>query len=183
MDSCKDSKGFHAAVTRIENAGASFYRALAAKYPEGRLRELFEFLASEEDLHALTFVQEKDDFAGGELDEAFADAGAILFFVRDEGEELGRMADAVKTGEQSLKLALLAEKDSVFFYSEIRSRTRNPGIVALLDRIIEDERRHFKAIYKLLKLFRKSTHFDHPDPSEMDALLREAVASDESRSE
>ena len=174
-----DNCGFSRAVARIEAAGAAFYRAMAARYPEGHMRELFEFFASEEDTHAAKWGKACDTHP--ELDEALERAGDLLFFIREESAETGRLSDQIVTGEQGLKLALVGEKDSILFYSEIRARTTSPEAAAALDMVIAEERRHFSTLYTLLKIFRSASRWPQADPDEMDRLLREAVAEDESR--
>lgn len=111
---------------QIENNGRDFYNMLAGRSENEQAREIFRFLAGEEEKHIRIFegiLEKTQKFAPQGLD---ADdylrymkvlAEEHVFTQKDRGEEIAR-----KTGsdKEAVEVAIRFEEDSIVFYTGIK---------------------------------------------------------------
>jgi len=111
---------------QIENNGRDFYNMLAGRSENEQAREIFRFLAGEEEKHIKIFegiLEKTQKFAPQGLD---ADdylrymkvlAEEHVFTQKDRGEEIAR-----KTGsdKEAVEVAIRFEEDSIVFYTGIK---------------------------------------------------------------
>jgi rubrerythrin len=135
----------------MERAGASFYRQLEEKHGgDDSLRELFGFLASEEDGHLREFEKLLDEIPDFSFPEHFAPMArdlkgfASIFSssrLADERRSLSSLLTAVD-------FAIRREMDTIFFYDELLAMV--PDLQQKWVRsLIEQERRHFRELTEL----------------------------------
>ncbi len=143
---------------RIERNGARFYRHAAGLCGDHRTQSLFAQLAQWETQHLEIFGQLKQRYAArrpadvahahGDKTKATQMAGLAVFGMQpDPADELsGR-----ETREDVLRLALEKEKDSVVFYSGLKSFLTDPHDSDALDAIIAEELKHVRILTESLQ--------------------------------
>lgn len=137
-------------ATGIEQNGERLYRALSEAFASQEdLKELFARLADEELAHANDFKR----LAGAESecpadpDGGFSvlDAYARIFSRSRLSDELAMIGEGIG---RAVDFAIRREMDSIFFYSEAGAGAPGP-LGAILARILEEERRHFREMNEL----------------------------------
>ena len=137
---------------RIEENGEKFYRKIAGTSEEEKVKELFAFLADEEVKHKETFEEMLPEIEKYEPPEAYpaeyftylrAYADNIVFKA-DIDKELPEEADAIA----AIDFGIRRELDSIAYYQETKSFVPK-NQQHLIDRIIEEERRHFVQLSEL----------------------------------
>jgi rubrerythrin len=146
MSTFKPSEIFQFAI-QIEKNGEQFYRHMAQKFEEPEVKDLFSALANEEVKHKAIYekmvstIEEYEPFESYPEEyfnylRAYADTH--IFTPKKLDEEMARINDATS----ALKFAIDRELDSILYYQEVKNfvpkNERN-----LIDKIIEEERRHF----------------------------------------
>jgi rubrerythrin len=140
----------------IEKAGYEFYSGCVDKFKELSIRDIFDFLAREELEHERLFqsFHEKSDTAGLYNEEYYAYLRAIgggrIF--DSQLESIETILSGITTPMDALKHAFSAEKDSILFYSELKELfTKDRDTTLLLDRIINEERKHVSTILDIIE--------------------------------
>lgn len=139
------SEVFQVAV-RIEENGERFYRTLGARLGSDT-KKLFDFLAKEEVVHKETFARmltklEKYEPAASFPEEYFAYLRAYAenrIFTRDR---LDQAMAGITNALAAIDYALGMEVDSIVYYQDIKQMVA-PNQHAIIDKIIEEERKHF----------------------------------------
>ncbi|MBN1887997.1 MAG: ferritin family protein [Thermoflexales bacterium] len=141
----------------IEKSGEVFYRAVAAQAAEAGLKELFEDLAAQEQMHYLVFQK----MAGHKLDANLPAVGvehdeyqAYLQVALDNALFAGpdkALAAAKKAQDKTsaLRAALGFEKDTLLFFYDLRDMVGEADRGAL-DRIIREEKAHLQRLARML---------------------------------
>lgn len=142
---------------RIEENGERFYSHIAEKIADEHIKRIFKYLAEQEVNHKEYFKSLKSQFDrqeyqtpesySGEYEaylKAFVDTR--IFDLQKQEKEMLKIDSLV----QALEFALQRELDSVLYYQEIK------GLVPvqqqeMIDKIIEEERRHFIELRELLR--------------------------------
>jgi rubrerythrin len=180
-DSLEKPVLFRDAVVEMERAAAAFYRRIARVSGNPRHVEVLEFLAREEEDHARKMANlSRTSEAGPVLSKAFEDADRLLLFLLEGAREIESIASTLDSQEKVLILALKLEKDSILFYRELRAQVGEGELGAELEGVIEEESRHFRTFYDLLKLLRRSDSLEAGSSKEARRELRDAVDRDES---
>jgi rubrerythrin len=140
---------------RIEENGEKFYRQMAQKFDETKVKELFSFLANEEMKHKKIYEEMVSKIEKYEPFETFpgeyfaylrAYADKIIFTQKEFDEEIAN----IKNINAALDYAINAELDSILYYQEIKNLvSENQG--KIIDKIIEEERRHFVKLSEIKK--------------------------------
>lgn len=141
---------------QIEKNGKDFYLAAAKKSKNDRAREIFEYLANEEEKHIEVF---QDILSGVETyeppesypGEYFAYLRALseeyIFTREKKGAEIGKK---VKDDKEAINLGIDAEKDSILLYTEMKKFVLKTSYETL-DKLIEEEQNHFRKLLELKK--------------------------------
>ncbi|MBN1383039.1 MAG: ferritin family protein [Deltaproteobacteria bacterium] len=143
---------------RIEENGANFYR-FAVQIVKGEdAKKLFTRLADEEDNHKRTFekiyaAMEKTNIPesyDGEYRAYLHDYvdNSIVFSKEAMTEELKKVTDTLS----AIDFAIRREMDSILYYSEIK-RFVPANQHDMIDKIIEEERRHFSVLSEIRKKY------------------------------
>ncbi len=139
---------------QIEKNGKDFYDTLIGKTKSQKGRDVFKYLAGEEEKHIATFQKILNSVQKYEPQEAFPGeyfsymnklASDYVFTQKDKGKEV---AKNTKSDKEAIELGIGFEKDSIIFYEGMKkvvpSRDHN-----LLDKLIEQEKEHQKKLSEL----------------------------------
>lgn len=146
MSLFEPSEVFQFAI-RIEEGGEKFYRGMAGKLDDPEVKSLFSALADEEVKHKKTYegmVSKIEDYEpfesypGEYFSYLRAYADNIIFTPKRMEEEMSKIKDA----SSALKFAIDRELDSILYYQEVKNLVPE-NQRSLIDKIIEEERRHF----------------------------------------
>ncbi len=141
---------------RIEENGALLYRRLAEKTEDSRWKEIFTYLADQEDQHRTTFEKLLASLENYQPQEIYPDeyflylrsfADNIIFTSQTEKEL------AAGSGiTDIIDFAIRRELDSIMYYLETKPLVP-PGQQNQVEKIIEEERRHFLQLSELRKKY------------------------------
>lgn len=143
---------------QIENNGRDFYNTLAKRSENEQAREIFRFLAGEEEKHVKVFegiLEQTQAFAPQGLD---ADdylrymkvlAGEYVFTQKDRGEEIAQNTGSDK---EAIDVAIRFEEDSIVFYTGIK-RIVPEYDHKVIEILIMQEENHLKQLLDMKKLF------------------------------
>jgi rubrerythrin len=151
MSVFQPSEVFQFAI-RIEEGGEKFYREMAKRLADAEVKSLFSALAEEEVKHKKIYagmvakIEEYEPFESypGEYFaylRAYADN--IIFTPKKMEDEMKKIKDV----SAALKFAIDRELDSILYYQEIKNLVPQ-NQRGLIDKIIEEERRHFVKLTK-----------------------------------
>ncbi len=151
MSVFEPSEVFQFAI-RIEEGGEKFYREMANKLENTEVKSLFSALADEEVKHKQTYegmvakIEEYEPFEsypGEYFSYLRSYADNIIFTPQRMEEEMKKIKDVTS----ALKFAIDRELDSILYYQEVKNLVpKNQR--GEIDRIIEEERRHFVKLTK-----------------------------------
>jgi rubrerythrin len=142
---------------QMEIAGRSFYQELQKKTEKPEKRNLFAYLADEEQKHRELFEQLKKESGvfrtefGYDLEDYHMGLSLLeesAVFRKDE--EAIQMAKTASSAEKALDAAIRFEKDSILYYQEMRPIVA-PKYHGILDRIINEEKLHFRKLSEMRK--------------------------------
>lgn len=144
---------------KIEETGYKFYKEAAAQFEDEEIKNIFEYLALEEQEHIVTFqriyervlekTKEQKPLLYEESVAAYLKAlsETAVFNVR---ELTKKRVDYVYTAKEALIMGLQAEKDSILFYEEILKHTEVEIIQKTLKRLIREEIKHLHKFRNLI---------------------------------
>ena len=140
---------------RIEENGEAFYRDMAKRFEsDHEAAELFLQLAEQEIEHKNFFsslLKSIADYSSDSYNEeyflylrAFADNSIFA------GAELKKQLEAINDAKGAIKFAMNRELESVLYYQELKLlvKTEKQGT---LDRIIDEEKKHFLKLHDMFK--------------------------------
>ena len=159
MSSFEASDIFEIAI-RIEENGSSFYRYAVQIAKDEEAKKLFNYLADEEDKHKTIFKEmlskvEKhkppENYPGeyGAYLRDYVDSN-IVFTREAMDSELSKVKDTLS----AINFAIRSELDSILYYHEIKrfiSESQHDSI----DKIIDEERKHFETLSEIRKKYKK----------------------------
>lgn len=131
-------------AVELEKRGIAFYQRLQ-KEASPEVKEAFSLLAKEEEKHLAFFsdlletVGEERDFLDNE--EVAAYLGAIVEH-GVLGKVLAGQAPPFSSFKGALEFGMQVEKESILFYQGFSSLV-DPGKKQWLEKVIEEEKRHF----------------------------------------
>ncbi|OHD65317.1 MAG: hypothetical protein A2176_15395 [Spirochaetes bacterium RBG_13_51_14] len=142
----------------IEENGYQFYLKCGRTFKDTAIEDVFDFLAQEELRHKAllqSFIHQggTEIHDGKHLAYWKAIGDARLFDYRDKNINL--IVAGITAPMDAIKHAFAAEKDSILFYSEmVELYLHDREASSLLDKIIEEERRHVVTLADLAEKFR-----------------------------
>ena len=142
-----DLEGIRIAI-EMERRGESFYRRAAKVSKCGETVELLLSLAKDEDRHRAEFERLYEfESQGGMTDKPYDDEtnAYLTAIAADVVFPKGLMAlkdEGFENPEAVLKYAIASEKDSILFYTEMRSRTPDEHAKNVFGEITRQERAH-----------------------------------------
>jgi len=141
---------------QIEVNGRDFYNTLVNKSKKNEAKDIFRYLAGEEEKHIATFQKLLDSVNKYEPQEAYPQeyftymntlASEHVFTQKDKGAEI---AKKIKSDEEALDMGIVFEKDSIVFYGGMKKVVPEYDH-NLLDGLIEEEKKHLRALNNLKK--------------------------------
>ena len=136
---------------RIEMNEIAFYEALTAKVKNEETKHIYEYLAGEEKKH-LVILQEMQKSVGqcwlveGDAEEHMLYLNALVdsnVFLDDRSAK--EMANNASSEVEALQIGIIAERDSILFYSGLRSLIPE-SVRHVIDAIIAEEEAHLKQL-------------------------------------
>jgi len=141
---------------RIEKNGKDFYSAVAAQSKNANAREIFLYLAGEEEKHLTVFQKISSGLEKYEPAESFpgeyssymnALAGENIFTQLDKGKEIAKTA---KNDLEAIAIGIKAEKDSIAFYKGMQKAVSAYDQNAV-EEVIAQEELHLRQLTQLQK--------------------------------
>ncbi len=142
-------------AVNIEENGRQLYRSFAEKLKSDTERDVFNYLADEEENHIKIFSEmlksiEKFEPATSYPDEYFGYLKAYadtLIFTKDKLElEVAK----ITSGKEAADFGIRRELDSILYYQEIKSYVPEKE-QSIIDDVISEERMHFVKLTQLKK--------------------------------
>ena len=139
---------------QIEKNGRDFYNTLLKKSKNQKAKEIFNYLAGEEEKHILVFqkILEKlttykppESYPGEYTAYMNALASEYIFTQKDKGEET---AQKTKSDLKAVELGMGFEKDSIIFYTGMK-RVVPEYDHKILDELILQEQNHLAQLMKV----------------------------------
>ncbi|HPD47831.1 MAG TPA: ferritin family protein [Anaerohalosphaeraceae bacterium] len=144
----------------IERNGARLYRKAAEKAADKDTKEYLLSMAVMEDNHLKTFAAMRQSLSAAEKEVTTFDPNdeAALYLdamAGSHGTEGKKSLTEELTGQESieevLRIAIKAEKDSVVFYTGLKSLVPEPGSRQKVEKIIAEELSHIATLSNKLK--------------------------------
>jgi rubrerythrin len=146
MSLFEPSEVFQFAI-RIEENGEKFYRKMADKFSDPQIKELFSYLADEETKHKRIYegmveniekYEPFESYPGEYFEYLRAYADKIIF---DE-KALDELQKKINDPIMAINVAMDNEVASILYYQEIKNIVPQDKRSSI-DKIMEEERRHF----------------------------------------
>ena len=144
----------------IERIGAKFYRKAAEGAADGETRRYLLDMAAMEDGHLATFAEMREQLSDAEREVVTFDpeneAALYLDAMADSHGTEGKKSPTEElTGDESIaeivKIAIVAENDSVVFYSGLKSLVTDAAGKDKVDKIIAEELSHIASMTNKLR--------------------------------
>ncbi len=136
---------------QIERNGRDFYNILVNQTENQKSKDIFKFLACEEEKHIETFQKildsvQKHEPPGAFTEEYFAYmkamASVYVFTEKDKGKTV---AKEIQTDTEAVELGMGFEQDSIEFYEGMK-KIVPPNDCKLLEELIAQEENHIKKL-------------------------------------
>ncbi len=140
----------------IEKNGKDFYDVLVRQSKNRKGREVFEYLAGEEEKHIATFQKILDKLEKYQPPESYpgeyfaymnALAGDYVFTQKNKGKEI---AKRITGDKQAVDTGMGFEKDSILFYEGMKKVVPEHHH-KVLDELIGQEQKHLRQLCDLKK--------------------------------
>lgn len=164
-DHLPDRDALRAAI-EMEERGYSFFRESAAKAPDDFAREVFNFLADEEQNHIVAIKKFNAGTAGGGLgdaDRVIAElkAGKPRTSIAKLFEQLGDKAPVAGRDLDVYRFAMDFELRGEAFYRQAETEAVDPAAKKLYAFLVGEERRHFRIVESCMAYFENPAEFFH----------------------
>ncbi len=141
---------------QIEKNGRDFYNVLANQSKNQKAREVFKYLAGEEEKHIAIFQKILDSVHKYQPKEAYpqeyfaymnALAGEYVFTQKGKGAEI---AKNITSDKEAFDRGIESEKDSIQFYEGMKKIVPEHDL-RIADKLIAEEQSHLKQLSDLKK--------------------------------
>ena len=137
----------------IESNGLRFYTEAAKKFT-GKVAELFESLAKEEQIHRATFEkileglpqEQSSAFDPDNETDQYLKMMADINVFKQGSDLIDQALASVLTPGDALKLAMGFEKDSIVFYVQLKHATGAQEDSRAVDTLILEEAKHLRKL-------------------------------------
>ena len=139
---------------QIEKNGKDFYETLVGQSKDNKARDIFKFLAGEEEKHIATFQEVLDSIHKYEPPESYpgeyfaymkALANNYVFTQKDKGKEI---AKSTKNDSEAVDLGIKFERDSILFYEGMKKLVPESQIKPV-EALIAQENNHLLKLCQL----------------------------------
>jgi rubrerythrin len=139
----------------IEKNGKAFYERASENAKNPKAKEIFKFLAGEEDKHISAFqhlIKDKDTSDSETYPDEYAEylknlADMNVFVKKDTGAGI---ADKAKNETEVIDLAIGFEKDSILLFHEMEKVISKTGYKTV-EELIKQEQKHVSVLIELKK--------------------------------
>ncbi len=141
---------------QIEKNGKDFYNTLSGQSKIEKARDIFKYLAGEEEKHIAAFQKILDLVEKYEPPESYPGEyfaymnGLASGYVFTQKEKGSQAAKAAKSDSEAIELGIGFEKDSIIFYEGMK-RVIPKHDLKLIDALIAQEKEHLKKLSALKK--------------------------------
>lgn len=134
-------------AVRIEENGQRFYTGLAEKFADKKMKQIFNYLAQEEEKHRDVFLglisrienyQPRENYPFEYFEYLRAYAGRVIF----TKEAVDSVIEGVDSEKKAVEYALKMETDSILYYIEAKNMVA-VSETGIIDNIIDEERGHY----------------------------------------
>lgn len=141
---------------QIEKNGRDFYNTLTQQSKDAKAKEIFKFLAGEEEKHIATFENILDKVVKYEPAESYPGeyfaymntlASDYVFTQKDKGSA---MAKKTKNDKEAINMGIGFEKDSILIYEGMKKVVLE-NEHKIIESLIEQEKNHLKKLLDLKK--------------------------------
>jgi rubrerythrin len=142
-------------AVRMEEDGGRFYREAADRSEKAEVKKLFNSLASDEANHKKIFeefllkedlFEPREDYPGEYLSYLHDYIDGKIFVALDDKSARSESGNVAK----ALEFAIRREMESIHYYNELKAFVSIEGQESL-DKIIDEERRHFMQLSEAKK--------------------------------
>ena len=142
-------------AVRMEEDGGRFYREAADRSEKAEVKKLFNSLASDEANHKKIFeefllkedlFEPREDYPGEYLSYLHDYIDGKIFVALDDKSARSESGNVAK----ALEFAIRREMESIHYYQELKAFVSIEGQESL-DKIIDEERRHFMQLSEAKK--------------------------------
>lgn len=146
---------------RIEEHGQAFYEACLATTDNAPMKEVFHYLLEQEKEHARVFSRMKENLDPEQpLPESYP--GELRHYldafvkgeIFDDPKAAQKLVETLEDEKDAVEVALELEKQSILFYSGIKSMIRDAE-AAQVDRIIAEEHDHIRRLQSFRSTMRE----------------------------
>ena len=139
---------------QIEKNGRDFYNTLSSQSKDKKSKDIFQYLAEQEEKHMEVFQRVLGSIEKYEPAEAYpgeysaymhALASESVFTQKDKGREI---AKKVKNDKEAIGIGIQAEKDSIVFYTGMK-KVVPAHEQRIIDEVIAQEEGHLKQLAEL----------------------------------
>ncbi|MGB2660912.1 MAG: ferritin family protein [Candidatus Omnitrophota bacterium] len=139
---------------QIEKNGRDFYNELVSRSQKQNAKEIFEYLAGEEEKHIAMFQVILDSVQKYEPPEAYpgeyfafmsALAGQYVFTQENKGAEIARSA---KSDPEAIEMGIKFEQESITFYEGMKKVVPEHDH-KIVDELIRQEQEHLRKLSEL----------------------------------
>jgi len=142
----------------MEKEGLAFYEAAAGSVSDEGLAATFRTLAGEEQEHLATFEDMAGELARHKTEEYWDDPEVDAYVravvsqkVFPKPELAAGAVAGMASAADALRFALLAEKDTVLFYSLCAESARGNEVRRAFYELVAEERKHIVLMARLLR--------------------------------
>lgn len=144
-------------AVKLEKMGTEFYKKLARKTTNRKVRNLLQNLAAEEKEHQVTLTELGKDLAQVEMPETCREyfeyaASTVETHMLNGGDKIEAIVESVESGLDIIRLATDFEKDTILFFNGFRNLIPEEK-QAVVDELIMKEQVHLVKLIKLRKDF------------------------------
>jgi rubrerythrin len=130
----------------VEERGIAFYDVMARSTDDASASQAFQHLADMERQHVRIFQEMLDNPGELVLSDTARDnrpylEALVTSSVFTDDLATSEMATRVNSDLEAVELAIVAEKDSILFYYQLREMMDKPAHTTL-DRVVEEEKQH-----------------------------------------
>ena len=147
MSMLMSEKEIFSMAMEIEKSGKAFYNTIVNSAPDDETKELFTFLAGEEQRH-FNYFKDLSKQSGNLIiqSEAWEEISEYIKATTDSrffiGEDKAiRSAEGAKDIKEAVDIAISFEKDTLLFFYELLSVTPE-GSKDAAQKIVDEEKRH-----------------------------------------
>jgi len=148
------------AAVSIEENGFAFYKSVEGAIDDKDVKDVFSFLAGEENRHIVAFkkiyegIDDQEDTIIDDEDSSNYIKALAEKNVFTKKDAVNDLVKNIKTPFDAINLALNFERDSILFFNEVKSFVSQDN-QDLINKLIKEEHDHIVKLHKLENQLKK----------------------------